>query len=212
MAHEKTYTLLISGHGSGLHALQSGQGRLLAGLIAVARFQEMCTEGRAQRQCVNHRYEHSHGHRQTELRVEDTAGAAHEAHGDEHRHEDQRGSDERRGNITHGRERGRSAVTLASIKLCLRSFSHHYGIVDHRAYDQHQGEQRQRVERETRYVEETERAHQRHHNSYKRYQRGTPVTQEQQHHQHHQHHSLQQRALHAVDRGIQEVLGRHHVD
>ena len=52
------------------------------------------TECRAERQGVQCRNAYGNCHRQSELCVERASGAAHEAHGDEHRHEHQgRGDD-----------------------------------------------------------------------------------------------------------------------
>ena len=96
--------------------------------------------------------------------------------------------------------------------LRLHRLGHHDGIVHHRSDDQHEGKERQRIQREIGNVEEGEGAHERNHDGHQGNQSGAPRTKEQQHDKYHECHGLKEGALHAVDAGVEEVLGGHEVN
>ena len=68
-------------------------------------FEQQGAECRRKSQCVECGDTDGNGHRDTELRVEDARRSAHHGDGDEHGHEDQRRSNDSRGDAAHGIDR-----------------------------------------------------------------------------------------------------------
>ena len=154
---------------------------------------------------------HGHGQRDTELGVEHTAGAAHHRHGDEHGHEDERTGDDGHGHVRHGVLGGLVGRGVARIELCLNSLHHHDGVVHHRTDGQHEGEERQQVQREARSLQGGKGADEGDDDRDRRYQRGAEVLQEEVHHEDDQQDGDDERLLHIGDGLQQEVVGRHHL-
>ena len=117
------------------------------------------TEGRTQRQCVDARNGHGNGHRQSELRIEFTRHTTQETDGNEYGHKHQGGGDQCRGNAMHGAYRCLIRVLFSVIELRLNSFHHDDGIINDCSDDEHEGKEREHVERETDGIDEGESAH-----------------------------------------------------
>ena len=84
--------------------------RICAVLVDVG-FQEQGTERRRERKGVDGRDTDGHGHRDTELGVEDARRSAHHGHGNEDGHEDQRRGDDGRCDARHGVDGGHGRKT-----------------------------------------------------------------------------------------------------
>ena len=149
------------------------------------RSQNQCAQRRGQRQRIDQRDAHGDSHRQSELLEEDAGGAAHERHGDENHHEDQRGGEQRDRKPAHSVFRGFEGRGVALVKTSFHRLHHHDGVVHHRADDQHQCEERQQVDGESCHLHESESADKRHDNTHGGNQGGTDVLQEKQHHDQH---------------------------
>ena len=97
------------------------------------------TESRTERQGIDGGDTYCHRHGQTELGIERTGGAAHEAHGDEHCHKHQRGGNDGCRDAAHGIDGCLVGRLITFVELGLHCLDHHNGIVHHSTDNQHQG-------------------------------------------------------------------------
>ena len=104
------------------------------------------TEGRAERQGIETRDTHGHGHCQTELLIIGTTRASHERGRDEHSHEHQGGGEDSRGDAVHGFACCRIRLRIAFVELRLYSFDNDDGIINHSTDDEHESKERQEVQ------------------------------------------------------------------
>ena len=210
---ERHHAFLIFGQQGGIRRIISvahdGVDVVLA-FVAAGRPHPHGTQGRAERQGVQAGDTHGHGHRDPELRVEDTGGAAHEGHGDEHGHEHERTGDYGHRHVREGILRGQVGRLVAGIELRLHGLDHDDGVIHHRTDDQHEGEQRQDVDAEPGYLHGCERTHEGHDDGDGRDDRTLEVLQEEVHHENHQDDGDDQGLDHLMDGGEQEVVGTHH--
>ena len=173
--------------------------------VGRVRLEQHRAEDRRERQRHHAREDDRHGHRQAELAVEDTHRAGHERHRDEDRRHHHRDRDDRAADLLDdlpGRPIGRE-VLLGH--LGVHRLDHHDRVVHHHADRQHQGEERDQVDRQAEQQHEEEGADQRHRDRQGRDQRGAPVAEEQEDHQGHQHEGLEQRVQHLLDGRLQEA-------
>jgi len=129
------------------------------------------TQRRTQRQGIEGRDTHRHGHRQSELRIESAGGSAHKAHGDEHRHEDQGRCNDGCRDAAHRLDGGFIGRGNALVELGLYRLHYDNRIIDHRTDNQYEGKERQQVDAEPSHIEEGERTDQRHDNRHHRDER-----------------------------------------
>ena len=128
------------------------------------RTEHQRTESGRKRQGIDGRDTYSSSHGQTELHVECAAGASHHRHGNKHRHENQRGGNDGRGDAAHRVKRSHIRRLVSHIELGLHRLDHDNRIVNHNTDGKHQSEQRQQVDAEARNRHESERTDQRHQN------------------------------------------------
>ena len=102
----------------------------------------------------------SNGHREAKLRVEGTRYAPDEADGHEDGHEDKRRGDQRRRDAVHGLDGSLISCLAMAVKLGLHRLDHNDSIVHHRTDDQHEGKERQHVQREADGVDDGQRGYQ----------------------------------------------------
>ena len=169
-------------------------------------FQDEGAQCGRERQGVQRRDAHGHGHRDTELRVEDTRRTAHHRHGDEHGHEDQRRSDDGRGDTRHGVDGRHIGGLISHVETRLDSLHYDDGVVYDRTDRKDEREERQQVDREARYREEGERTDQRYDDRNGGNERRADILQEDVHHEDHKQDGLDQRLDHLVDRGVEKVV------
>ena len=134
--------------------------------------------------------------------------AAHEGHGDEHSHKHQCG---RNGGIGHLVEGigggGGGGFVFARLQLRQHRLDDHNGIIDDGTDGQHQGEQRDEVERIAQGPHDCEGANQRHDDGNRGDQRGLEVLKEQIHDEDHEEDGDDEGLNHIVDGGVKEVVG-----
>ena len=92
--------------------------------------------------------------------------------------------------------------------LCFYRLNHHDGIVDHGADDQHEGEEREHVEREADGVDDGQCGDERHDDGNGGDDGGAPALQEDEHHEDDQQQGLCQGLENAGNGGVKEVLLR----
>ena len=177
----------------------------LAVLVEV-RLQDHGAERRRQRKGVDGRKTHGHGHRDTELRVEDARRSAHHGDGDEHGHEDQRRGHDGRCDTRHGVDGRHVGGFVARVEACLHGFDDDDGVVDDRTDRKNQREEGQQVDRESGECEEAEGSDQRHENRHRGDERRADVLQEDVHDQDHEENGLEQGLDHLFHRGVEEVV------
>ena len=134
----------------------------LAFLFAFRHTHHDGAEGRAKRQGRDTRQAYGRGNRHTELSEEGARRARHEHHGNEHCHEDQRTRHDGHRHFVHGLTCGFACIADSVLHLCHDSFHHHDGIVHNSTDGQHEGEERQDVEREAGHLYNGKGAQQRH--------------------------------------------------
>ena len=91
------------------------------------------------------------------------------------------------------------------VHLGMHGLDHHDRVIDHNTDRQHQGEERDQVNRHPEHTHEKEGSDQRYGYRQSRDQCAADVSQEEKDHQGHQYECFQQRVQHLLDRGIQEA-------
>ena len=169
--------------------------------------EEIGAHDRGERHGDDQREDDREGDRDRELAVDLARDAAHEADRHEDGQEDQRSRDHRARDVLHGLDGGRLGVAVVAVHNILHAFDDDDGVVDDRAYDEHQSEQREDVDA----VAESREAHESGQNGNRygrgRYQRGPQVLQEQVADQHDQREGDEQRHHDLADSGADIVRG-----
>ncbi len=124
----------------------------------------------------------------------------------EHRAQHQRDRDQRAADLFHGPQR-RVATAHAMLEMALDVLDHHDRVVDDDADREHQAEQRQIVDRESKRRHHGKRADQRNRNGDDGNDGRPPALQEHQHHDHDQHHGLVDR-LDQLAHRLRDEFGR----
>ena len=200
--------LVDQGAESRVECLAEAGGEVVAHLAVFVEvgFQDEGAQCGRERQGVQRRDTHGHGHRDTELRVEYTRRTAHHRHGDEHGHEDQRRGDDGRGDTRHGVDGSHIGGLISHVETRLDSLHHDNGVVDDRTDRKDEREERQQVDREARYREEGERTDQRYDDRNRGDKCRTDILQEDIDYEHHQEDGLDQSLDYLVDRSVEEVV------
>ena len=147
VAHEPDDAAHIALHHDrkgGVECLAEPSGEVLAhvALLVHIGLQHQGAQRGRKRQGVDGRKTDGNGHRDAELRVEDTRRAAHHRHGNEDGHENERRGDDRARDALHGVVRGHVGRFVAHVETRLHGLDHHDGVIDHRTDGEHEGEQR----------------------------------------------------------------------
>ena len=103
--------------------------------------------------------------------------------------------------------RGKIRRCVPLVKLGLHGLHHNDGIIYHRTDDEHQGKQREQIEREAHHGKKGKCAHQRNENRDGRNQRGTQILKKHIHHQDDEQDGLYQCLYHVSYRSIQKFVG-----
>ena len=171
--------------------------------------QHQGAEGRREGQGVEGREADGDGHGQTELLVEDTGGAGHEGHGDEHQHHDQGDGDDGGADFVHRVDGCLARRGVARVELGVDRLDHHNGVVDHDGDGKHEGGEGDQVDGEADEVHHEERADKGHGYRDGRDKGGADILKEHVHHEEHKDECLNKRVDHGVDRRIEEVVVVH---
>ena len=171
------------------------------------RLEQDSRQRRTERECRETAQSDRRGDGDTELGEERTGSTGHEGDGDEHRHEDECTRNNRYRHFAHrvfGSLIGRGIATL---HLRHHRLDDHYRIVNHRSDGEHQGKERQNIQRESCHLDHRERAEQRHNDGDGRDKRSLEVLQEEIDDEYDKDDSDNKRLHHIVDSGIEEVIG-----
>ena len=164
------------------------------------------TKGRTQRQSVDARNGHGNGHSQSELRVEFARHTTQETDGNKYGHKHQGGGNQCRGNAMHGAYRCLIGVLLSVVELRLDCFHHHDGIINDRSDNEHEGKEREHIEREAYSIDEGESAHERYDDGHGRDKGGAHTLEKDVHHEDDQQQGLEQGLHDVLDGSIEEVF------
>ena len=159
-----------------------------------------------QRGGVDRAQERGRGDHQRELRIHLPGQAREERRGNEHRHQHQRDADDRAEQFVHRLDRGVVAVQ-AALDIVGGPLHHDDGVVHHDADGEHDREQGRQIDGEAERPHPGKRADDRDRHGGGRHQHGAPVLQEDQDHDQHQHRGFDQRAVHLIDRRVDEFRG-----
>ena len=170
------------------------------------RFEQDGAEGGGEGKGVQSGEADGDGHGQTELAVERTGRARHEANGHEHCHHDERNRNDSAAQLAHRVDRGLARRGVALVEFRVHAFHHHNSIVHHNGNGKHHSRKRQQVDGETDDVEREERTDQCHRYGNGGDKRGAEVLQEDKHHDEHEDKCLNQGLDYFVDRGEEEVV------
>ena len=192
----------------GVERLAEAGGEVVAHLSVLVHvgFQQQGAERRRERKGIDGRDTDGHGHRDTELSVEDTRRSAHHGHGNEDGHEDQRRGDDGRRDARHGVDGGMVGRLVSHVESRLHRLDDDDGIVDDCTDRKHQCEERQQVDREPGHRQECEGSDECYENRDRGDERRADVLQEDVDHQHHEDDGFDQRFEHLVHRGVKEVV------
>ena len=108
----------------------------------------------------------------------------------------------------HGIDSSQVGAFTADVELRLYCLDNDDGVVDHRSDHQHEGKERQHVQREADGIDDSQGGYQRHDDGDGWNDRGPPALQEQEHHEDYQQQRFEQGFEHAGNRGVEEVLLR----
>ena len=188
-----------------------GEAHLPSLPVLGARAEDEGGESGAEGHGIEQRDGHRHCHCQSELCIERARRAAHEAHGDEHRHEDNGSGQQCRRQTAHGIHRSLIGRGISLLKPGLHRLHHHDAVIHDSADDKHKGKESQEVKAEPYDIEEGKGTDERHDDGQGRDERGTQVVEKEPDHQHYQK-DCHNQSLHDVgDGGIEEVLRARHV-
>ena len=179
------------------------------GGIGVMRLEEQGAQCGRQGQGVYGGEADGDGHGQTELLVEDTGGAGHERHGDEHQHHYQGDGNQRTGNFVHGIDGGATRGGVALVQLGVDGFNHHNGVVDYNRDGQYQSGKSDEVDGEADDAQHGECTNQGHRDGDGRDEGGAEVLQEDVYHKEYEHECFDEGADYVVDGGEKELVVVH---
>jgi hypothetical protein len=167
-------------------------------LLALGSHPERTERGR-EGERVQQRDQHRCGHREAELAQQEAGGSRQERHRHEHGAQHQRGRHDGARHLAH-RASHRLAPREPSPEQAGHVLHHDDRVVDHEPDGEHQGEERNGVDREAQRVQHGEGADQGHRDRDRRDDRGAPVLKEHVDHEEHQGHGHGEGAEHLGDR------------
>ena len=167
--------------------------------VGIVRPQPERALGRLQGRRVDGADDRRHGDDQGELAIHLARDPRHERRRQEHRHEHQRDADDRPEQLAH-RVDARLLGSLAAFDVLRRALDHHDGVVHHDADGQHDGEEREQVDREAQQGHAGKGADDGHRHRGRRHQRRPPVLEEDHDDQQHEDAGLVERVVNLVHR------------
>ena len=166
--------------------------------------QKQRTQRRAERERIEGRDDGRDRDSQRELLVEFSSDAADESRGHEHRAQHQRHRDDRPGHFCHRFQRG--FARLESLRdETLDVFHDDDSIIHHDTDGEHEAEQREIIQRETKHLHHRERTDQRHGHGQQRNERRAPRLQEHDDHDDDEENRFNQRMQHRLDGRADEL-------
>mgnify|MGYP007026932923 CR=1 FL=1 len=174
--------------------------------LGTVRLQQDGTERGAERERIEGGDDRGDGDGERELFIKLSGDAADERGGHKHGAQHQSDSDNGPTDLLHGLDGGLTRrETFGDVSLDV--FDHDDGVINDDADGEHETEERQIVQRESKGLHDGQRADERHRNGEQRDDGGTPALQEKNDHEDDEQHGLDERGEHGFDRGADELGG-----